>query len=57
MKAYESLDDKKKAAITDTCSVITMTGGKIHIVEGDYRNIKITTISDLTTAKALAYRK
>lgn len=57
MSAYESLYDSKRAAITDTCSVITLTGGRIHIVEGDYRNIKITTISDLTTAKALAYRK
>lgn len=57
IEAYESLDGEKRAAVTDTCSVITLTGGKIHIVEGDYRNIKITTISDLTTAKALAYRK
>ena len=57
MDAYESLDDDKRAAITDTCSVMTLTGEKIHIVNGDYRNIKITTISDLTAAKALAYRK
>lgn len=57
ISAYEGLDEQKRAMITDTCSVITLTGGKIHIVEGDYTNIKITTISDLTAAKALAYRK
>lgn len=57
MSAYESLDEKKRAMITDTCSVMTLNGRKIHIVSGDYRNIKITTISDLTAAKALAYRK
>ena len=57
IEAYESLDEQKRSMITDTCSVITLTGGKIYIVEGDYTNIKITTISDLTAAKALAYRK
>ena len=57
VSAYNSLDENMKKSITDTCSVITLSGGSVRIVKGDYKNIKITTISDLTAAKALAYTK
>lgn len=57
VSAYNSLTPDQKKSITDTCSVITLSGGSIRIVEGDYKNIKITTISDLTAAKAFAYTK
>lgn len=37
---------------TDDASIIERSGGKVHIIEGDYRNIKITTPEDLILAKA-----
>jgi len=37
---------------TDDASLIERSGGKIRIVPGDYRNIKITTPEDLTLAEA-----
>lgn len=37
---------------TDDASLIERSGGKIRIVAGDYRNIKITTPEDLTLAEA-----
>lgn len=43
---------------TDDASLIERSGGKIRIVAGDYRNIKITTPEDLTLAEAfMADRK
>lgn len=37
---------------TDDASLIERTGGKVCIVPGDYRNIKITTPEDLILAEA-----
>lgn len=37
---------------TDDASLVERTGGKVHIVHGDYRNIKITTPEDLILAEA-----
>ncbi len=37
---------------TDDASLIERSGGKISIVTGDYRNIKITTPEDLVLAQA-----
>ena len=37
---------------TDDCSLIERSGGRIGMVEGDYRNIKVTTPEDLTMAAA-----
>ena len=53
ISAYEQLDEKDRQSITDTCSVMTLAGRDIHIVTGDYKNIKITTIGDLDVAKAI----
>ncbi|HQC50947.1 MAG TPA: 2-C-methyl-D-erythritol 4-phosphate cytidylyltransferase [bacterium] len=39
---------------TDEASLFERCGGKVHIVSGDSRNIKITTPSDLTVAEAIA---
>ncbi|MFA7404859.1 MAG: 2-C-methyl-D-erythritol 4-phosphate cytidylyltransferase [Pelobacteraceae bacterium] len=36
---------------TDDASLIERTGGKVHIIPGDYRNIKITTPEDLILAE------
>ncbi|MDD2581541.1 MAG: 2-C-methyl-D-erythritol 4-phosphate cytidylyltransferase [Desulfuromonadaceae bacterium] len=37
---------------TDDASLIEHTGGEVHIIRGDYRNIKITTPEDLILAEA-----
>jgi len=37
---------------TDDASLLERIGGKVHVVIGDYRNIKITTPEDLLLAQA-----
>ncbi len=37
---------------TDDASLIERSGGEVHIIRGDYRNIKITTPEDLILAEA-----
>jgi 2-C-methyl-D-erythritol 4-phosphate cytidylyltransferase len=37
---------------TDDSSLVERNGGKVHIVPGDYRNIKITTPDDLILAES-----
>lgn len=39
---------------TDDAMLVERTGGKVTIIEGDYRNIKITTPEDLIMAEAIA---
>ena len=41
------------AAITDDCSAVELLGFKVKIVEGDERNIKVTTPMDLKIAELL----
>ena len=43
----------EKAAITDDCSAVERLGMSVKIVEGDERNIKVTTPLDLAIAKLL----
>lgn len=45
---------KDKAEITDDCSAVERLGMSVKIVEGDERNIKITTPMDLQLAQLLA---
>lgn len=40
-------------AFTDDATVLEATGEKINLIEGSYRNIKITTPEDLVVAEAL----
>ena len=44
---------RKKWSITDDCSAVERMGMKVRIVEGDERNIKITTPMDLKIAELL----
>ena len=41
------------ASVTDDCSAVERTGMKIKIVEGDERNLKVTTPMDLKIAEML----
>lgn len=43
----------EKAAITDDCSAVERLGMSVRIVEGDERNIKVTTPMDLKIAALL----
>ena len=47
----KAFDDK--AEITDDCSAVERMGMSVKIVEGDERNIKVTTPLDLAIAKLL----
>ncbi len=44
---------KDSAAITDDCSAVERLGMSVKIVEGDERNIKVTTPMDLKIAESL----
>ncbi len=48
-----AFDRPYKAFYTDCASVIEDAGYSVHLIEGDYRNIKITTPEDLVVAEAL----
>lgn len=48
--AYEQTEN---ALFTDDASVVEAMGQKITLIEGDYKNIKITTPEDMVVAEAL----
>lgn len=54
LDVYNSLNDTEKAQLTDTCSIFTIKGLPVHIVNGNSINIKITTAKDLELAKFIA---
>lgn len=39
---------------TDDASLVEWAGGRVRVLEGDYRNLKVTTAEDLTLAERLA---
>ena len=45
--------EEDKAQVTDDCSAVERLGMKIKIVEGDERNLKVTTPLDLKIAELL----
>ena len=50
---YEALTDSQKAALTDTCSIFTLSGERVELVMGDSLNFKITYPYDLKITEAL----
>ncbi len=42
---------------TDDCQLIEAAGGRVHLTEGEYRNLKVTTPEDLLAAEAYLQRK
>lgn len=48
-KAYENFDP----SATDDCALVEKTGVKIHVTEGSYANLKLTTREDLLLLSAL----
>lgn len=50
---YQSLSEEEKKILTDACKILVIKGEKIHLVEGEVSNIKITYPYDLRVAEAL----
>ena len=46
-------DKEDLSVFTDDCSVVEADGIKVHIVDGDYKNIKITTKEDVNLAEGI----
>lgn len=53
LKAALKKAKKEKAPITDDCSAVELLGMSVKIVEGDERNLKVTTPMDLNVAEML----
>ncbi len=51
--AYAQLKDDSAKTITDDAQVLALAGYPVTAIDGDARNIKITTKADLALAKAL----
>ena len=50
---FDSLSDEEKAILTDACKILVLKGEKVHLVEGEESNIKITYPHDMRVAEAL----
>lgn len=50
---YEALSEEEKNLLTDAAKIFVMKGERVHIVEGEVFNIKITYPYDLRVAEAL----
>lgn len=53
LRAALRLAQKDNAAVTDDCSAVERMGMSVKIVEGDERNLKVTTPIDLKIAELL----
>ena len=51
-RLYESLTEEEKMTLTDAATIFVMKGERVHIVEGERSNIKITYPFDLRVAEA-----
>lgn len=49
----EAFESGEQPHFTDCASVLEYAGQSVHLVEGSYRNIKVTTPEDLLIAEAL----
>jgi len=50
LKAYEGAMKKKYEGMDD-CELVRKSGGKVKVIEGDWRNTKITVPSDLVVVR------
>lgn len=50
---YHGLSDDEKVILTDACKIFVISGKKVGLAQGDYSNIKITTVTDLKIAKSM----
>lgn len=50
---YEGLTEEERDILTDACKILVIKGEKVHLVEGEVSNIKITYPYDMRVAEAL----
>lgn len=50
---YQGLTEEEKDILTDACKILVIKGEKVHLVEGEVSNIKITYPYDMRVAEAL----
>lgn len=50
---YASLNEQEKAELTDACKMAVVRDRKVHLVQGEPSNLKITTVSDYKIAQAM----
>ena len=50
---YESMEEDVKQILTDACKVFVLNNTPVGLVQGEYSNIKITTVTDLKIAEAM----
>lgn len=50
---YNSLSESEKEILTDACKIMILKGEKVHLVNGDVFNIKITYPYDIKVAESL----
>ena len=53
MEAHNAVKNKEVPNVTDDTKLVLLLGHKVHLVEGDKLNFKITTFDDLMMLKAL----
>ena len=54
LQAYEEMQSHSKDGITDDAMVMERFSSiKIHLIEGDYENVKVTTKDDILTAEMI----
>jgi len=50
---YEALSEEEKTILTDACKIYVLKGEKVHLVDGEVFNIKITYPFDLRIAQSI----
>lgn len=50
---FEALTPQEKEILTDACKILVLKGEKVHLVQGEVSNIKITYPHDLRVAEAI----
>lgn len=50
---YEALPEEEKTILTDACKIYVLKGEKVHLVEGEVFNMKITYPFDLRVAESI----
>lgn len=56
-RAYEQVLSESGEGITDDAMIMERAGKKVHVVMGDYNNIKVTTPEDLPIASCILQQK
>lgn len=52
-EAFGALTEEQKATLTDACKVYLLNNKPVHLVMGEYHNIKITTPHDLSVGESI----